>query len=82
MDLGIEGLVYCRAMDSMYINELWLYNIGDYVNNLRIICGIYVVMLLNLCSLILGASLFEALLGPSHLRMVLGASHCLARAQH
>ena len=47
MDLGAAGLVYCCVMDSMYINELWLNNCGDYINVLGIICGIYVVMLLN-----------------------------------
>ena len=45
MDLGAMGLVDCRVIDSMCINELWMYNCGD-DNNALIICMMFLYMLL------------------------------------
>ena len=46
---GFEGqrILYCRVVNLMYINELWLYNCGDYMNALKIVCGINDVLLLH-----------------------------------
>ena len=41
------GLLDCRVIDSMYINELWMYNCGDDNNALKIVCGINDVLLLH-----------------------------------
>ena len=46
---GLEGqrILYCRVVNLMYINELWLYNCGDYMNALKL----YVVQMM-FCSCI------------------------------
>ena len=38
---GLEGcgILYGSVVDSMYTNELWMYNCGNCINAFRIICG-------------------------------------------
>ena len=44
-ELGGCGILYCHVIDSMYINELWMYNFGD-DNNALISCMWFLYMLL------------------------------------
>ena len=43
-ELGGCGILYCLVMDSMYINELWIYNCGDYINALTIYMWLYTLL--------------------------------------